>query len=200
ARAPSAPPAAACAPAPAGLAPLVAPRAFTIFGEIHGSEEIPAFVGLATCHAAAVGGEVVLALEIENQYQRDVDAYVASDGGPPARAALLAVNHWESQAGRASGAMLALIDRARELRRNVRVFLFDDGNPDGEARDRGMAAALAALVEASPDATVLVLTGNLHARINSERWMAARLLARFPRLRSLDAAHPPGEVFGCSPD
>ena len=194
---------AACAPAPAGLAPLVAPRAFTIFGDLHGSGEIPAFVGLAACHAAAGGGEVVVGLEIEGRFHADVDAYLASDGGDAARAALLAGEHWTSQDGRASRAMLALIERARQLRQaggRVRVFLFDGVYADGETRDRGMAAAIAAVVKASPDATVLILTGNLHARIDNERWMAGQLVKAFPQLHSLDVAHAPGEVFGCSPD
>jgi hypothetical protein len=63
-----------------------------------------------------------------------------------------------------------------------------------------MAAALAAIVRAAPGATVLALCGNLHARIDDPRWMAAQLAASFPRMTSLTVAYASGEMFGCSPD
>jgi hypothetical protein len=60
------------------------------FGEGHGTNEEPALFANAVCNTAASGQPVVVALEREPSEQRDLDEYMKSDGGPAARAKLLA--------------------------------------------------------------------------------------------------------------
>jgi hypothetical protein len=89
-------------------------RAF-IFGEIHGTAEAPALFADFVC-AAAQQGPVLVGLELAEEEQPALDVFLASDGSPQARAALLARPHWQSQDGRASRAKLALVERLHALR------------------------------------------------------------------------------------
>ena len=136
----------------AGLEPWLRPGAVLLLGEIHGTAQSPAFAGDAACRAARSGLPVVVALEQPVAGQQRVDTFLASDGGEHARRALLAGPFWQSgyQDGRASQAMLELIERVGRLRRSgspARVVLFDTGAAQGgPARDRGMAERLAELV------------------------------------------------------
>lgn len=145
---------------------------FLILGEVHGTQEIPALAAALAERFAARGDALVVGLEIPAQEQARVDAYLASDGGDAARAAVAAGPFWqvvpERSDGRRSVAKLALLDTLRSLHAShpdVRVLLFDDTAFFAKAgiRDAGMADVLRATREAAPDGTLLVLTGNLHA-------------------------------------
>ncbi|MBO9661602.1 hypothetical protein [Dokdonella sp.] len=118
-----------------------------LVGEIHGTQEIPALL----TSMLRQGGDRpwLLGLEIPRPEQARIDAFLHSDGGPHARAALLAGAFWtrEAQDGRSSAAMLRLIDAVRALSRSgrdIRIVCFDDraAADDGHDRDARMAAAL----------------------------------------------------------
>jgi len=104
-----------CDDAIPGSEALTAP--LVLVGEIHGSAEIPAAFGNLVCHALRRRPRetVLVGLEIFSSAQSAIDAFLASDGGGPARAALLEHDFWrrEYQDGRSSGAMLALLDALR---------------------------------------------------------------------------------------
>lgn len=157
-----------------GLAPLFeASDGIVVFGEVHGTAEVPAFVANALCHALESRRAVTLALEMPETAQAGVDAYLASDGGDAARQALLALPFFTRayQDGRSSAAMVALIEEARRHRaagRPVALALFDLADPmkaSAKGRDTDMAELLLAALEAAPDRLFLVLTGNYHSRI-----------------------------------
>ncbi len=195
------------------LEPLLRPGAVLLFGEIHGTAESPALVGDAACQAARTGLPVVVALEQPVAGQGRIDAFLDSDGGEEARRTFLDGPFWQNgyQDGRASQAMLELIERAGRLRRSgtaVRVVLFDTGtSAGGQARDRGMADRLAGLAAAETEAVTLVLTGNLHSRTHRGRPgnadyepMGYLLARRVPagRIVSLMQAHGAGTAWICS--
>jgi len=167
---PAASPAAAAAcPAIDGVAELVAPGAMLVLGEIHGTAEVPRFVGDVACHAAR-SGPTTLALEIPRDEQPRIDRFLASPGAAADRAALLAGGFWTrpDQDGRSSQAMLELIDHVRAARAggaDLMIAAYDiaDGTPPA-SRDRAMAEAIAAARKAAPDRTFVVLSGNYHSR------------------------------------
>jgi hypothetical protein len=153
-----------------GLAPLLKPGTVAIFGEIHGTAESPAFVGTVMCHAAAAGIPVILGIEQASEMNAATDAFVHSSGTAADRSRLLAMKMWADtyQDGRASSAMLRLLDRAREMEATgarVRVVAFSETAPTGPERDRLMAANIVKAAAAEPDAIMIVLTGNLHSRM-----------------------------------
>jgi len=167
--------------APAGTDALLdetAGRAFVI-GELHGTQQAPAFAASAVCLALSRGESVVLGLEMSVFQQERLDAFLASDGGDAARAALLnGSRFWggDRQDGRRSVSMFALIERARMRRADgaaLEVVGLDAGPmtaaefeavPRIEHRPRVMTRnTLAAMEQAD---RVIVLVGSIHARAN----------------------------------
>ena len=192
----------ACAPLPGVEALTGTPPHFVVVGEVHGTTETPAAFGELVCHLA-VRGPVVVALEMELDAQASLDAFMASDGGVTAVAALLAQRHWrEPPEGLSSRAMLALLQRLRALKRSSAPITVVAFVPNGRrltgntaATEAGMASNLERV--AQPGATVLVLTGDGHAR-KARGTLATRLPSGALSLRV--EAFEGGEAWNCRPE
>ncbi|MEM9562302.1 MAG: DUF6624 domain-containing protein [Actinomycetota bacterium] len=151
-----------------GATLLLGPRPVILVGEVHGTNESPAFVEALACTTLSYGLTVTVGLEIPEQESDSVDAFLASDGGPRARRRLLERAFWASDApdGRRSTAMLELLDG---LRRHItrgadlHVVLLD--TTAGVDRDAVMATRVLDAIDASPDGVVIALTGNVHTRV-----------------------------------
>jgi len=178
----------------------LSPGGTLVFGEIHGTREFPAAFGTIACNAAE-DGAVVVGLEISRAEQPRIDAYLASDGGAAARTELLRGAHWSSRDGRSSEAMFGLIDKVRTWRAagaSVALVAFDvDGGWDD--RDEDMTGPLVAARRAHPDAPMVVLVGNYHARLASkEPRMAAYLARQIANVDTFDAAYGKGTAWVCT--
>jgi uncharacterized protein (TIGR03067 family) len=198
-----------------GIQSLLQPGRVLLLGEIHGTVESPAFTAEIACHAALADLPVIVGVELSTGDQPRVDAFMNSQGGEEDRHALLSGPQWQSsyQDGRASHAMLELIDRLRRLRRkgrDVRVAMFDAPAVRGaQQRDRDMAENLAEVVSSSLQAVVIVLTGNNHSRITEGTprspsfepmgYLLGRLVS-FERLTALNVAHGGGSAWICAPE
>ncbi len=197
-----------------GLGSLLKPSRVLVLGELHGTVESPAFVLDVACHAAAAGLHVVVGLEQMPGGQGDLDRFLFSVGELEYREQLLAGSVWQAgyQDGRASWAMFDLIDGLRRLRSDgasVKVVLFDaSGAAGGQQRERAMARHLAGVIDESPHAMLIVLTGNRHSRITrggpgsaDYEPMAYVLRQRLPGtdLISLDVGHGGGTAWICAP-
>jgi erythromycin esterase-like protein len=90
-----------------------------LVGEIHGTREIPAFVSGLVCSLLRDGRSVILAIERDGTEQEGLNRYLESDGAEADRTSLMEGERWKSkfQDGRASQAMLALIENMRQWRR-----------------------------------------------------------------------------------
>jgi hypothetical protein len=203
----AAPPPIDCGPPIAGLDDLLARSRFLVFGEIHGTAEVPAFFARAVCRAGAGGEAITVGVEIPSDEQGRIDGFV---GGAADRDALLAAPFWQRdyQDGRSSRAMLALLTRVRELRAAglaVRVIAFDPAPMRADVpRDTAMAEALLAARAAAPRDRFLVLTGSLHARTDvGAPWdpgivFMGHVIARGePGLLTLDNAYTGGTAWVC---
>jgi hypothetical protein len=201
-------------PTPVGDAGPFDRGASLVFGELHGTRELPAAIGSLAC-AAAKTQSVVVGLEIWRTEQARLDAYLASDGGPAARRTMLAGPFWtrDTQDGRSSQAMADLIESLRVWRHagaRIGLVAFDVGElgeqstSDQGERERAMAAALIEARKANPDAAMIVLVGNLHARLAGGvsfapdvTWMAQYLARAIPSLATFDAAYASGTAWVC---
>ncbi len=192
------------------LEPALARHAVVMFGELHGTTELPAFVGEVVA-ALASRGKVVLALEIPITDQADLERFVASDGTAAARAELLAGPFWSAtyQDGRRSVAMLHLLERVRQLRAGgaaIEAFAFDVPDFDRGERDRGMADNLLRARAAEPDATWVLLAGDLHVvrgehpMVPGKRWMAGHVIDAGVPVVSLQPWHAGGSAWVCTDD
>lgn len=151
------------------------PRRLILLGELHGTREIPELVRTLTARYADAG-PVLLALEMPYPEQASLDAYLRSDGGADALAALRARPFWQradtDHDGRRSEDMLELIDAVRALRRHgrdVALLAYDmaaeTARRDANARDRFMADVVRHAYDALPRGRLLVLGGNVHAML-----------------------------------
>lgn len=194
------PPPVACAAKPAGLETILRPGAVVVFGEVHGTVETPAFVANVACHAAQSGADVAVGLEIPHDLQPQLDRFLDSSGGPDDVTALLQGEHWNVQDGNASKALFGVMEQVRTLRhsgKKARVFFFDRASTDSGNRDQNMAASIAAQADKNTQGITLVLTGNLHARADSERWMSWHIARRYPGLRTLNVGYSGGSAYVC---
>jgi hypothetical protein len=197
-----------------GLAPLLRPGAVVVFGELHGTRESPALVGDALCAAVRAGLPATLALELPVDEQGAIDRYLASAGRRADRAALSAGAFWDREYpdGRSSVAMLGLLERARSLRRaapGLRVVAFAPPSSLPFPRhDGAMADVVGAAARDAAGGVLVVLTGNVHARLSrgtpfdSAFTPMAHLLAAAlggGRVTSLDMAHDGGRAWTCHP-
>jgi hypothetical protein len=188
-----------------GVTGLLRPATTLLLGEVHGTREVPAFVG-ALAHTVTEKLGVSLALEIPRQEQERIDAFMASAGTERDRAALLQGDFWKLRDGRSSLAMLDLIEHLRRLSREsgkVRLIAIDD---EGNALspDEQMAENVLRHRHARKSDVMIVLTGNLHSRIEegnpwdtdfrSMGWHLAQ--ERIP-LVSLEARYATGTAWNC---
>jgi hypothetical protein len=197
---------------PAAIVPVLAPGTLALhsailIGDLHGTREIPAFVGALVTELVA-REPVVLGLEIPKAEVPSLDDFLGSDGGPAAREAALRDLWWHAdrQDGRRSAAMFELIDTVRRLRARgarVEVVYFDARGSDAETRDAAMASKLVAARQTSPDTALVVYVGNLHARRAETRerpgytWMAMHLAKAGVVFTTLDPHYGAGSAWVC---
>lgn len=185
----------------------------TLFGELHGTDALPAFVGNVLCHAWRRRLPATLAVELASESSGNLDGYVHSPAdSATAMAALLADSVWHGSPpdGRTSLAMARLLGRTRELARagaDVRVVAFS--RPSTPTRDSTMAVELARALARDTSRVVVILTGNIHSRVtvgvsfdSTFRPMAMRLraLVQPRRVVGLDASHRGGTAWVCLSD
>jgi hypothetical protein len=160
-----------CDPIP-GLDSLAsAPIRFLVFGEMHGTEEVPAFVGDAAC-LLALKRPVIIAVELPTAEEANTKTFVQSKGAKNDIESFLRSPVWsgEYQWGATSAAMFRLIDRVREMQHEgspISVAHFMPVNKDGEAQnvyEKRMADELKRIAARNAGTIVVVLTGNIHAR------------------------------------
>jgi hypothetical protein len=195
-----------------GLSALLKRGNILLFGELHGTQEVPAFIADVVCIAAKKRAPVILGLEIPSEEQAAIDRFLDSGGGPAAEARLTEGAFWHPklQDGRPSVAMLHLIEQVRALRASgykVRIVAYDSkpGTPSQE-RDRVMAQNLTAVAGREPGNLLVVLSGNVHNRLtrgvswSNEYEPMGYLLTKSissSRIVSLNMSHAGGEAWGC---
>lgn len=186
----------------------------TLVGELHGTNESPAFVAALSCNILTRGHSLKVALEIPASEQERIRTYLASEGTEKDRKAMLAGAFWATDMadGRSSVAMANLIERLRYLR-SVKLPLLDvvtidlaagDASPT-EDRDRRMSEAFAAIIKTDGSHHVVGLVGNYHAKKTDgapwnprKRFMAGYLPAG--SVSSFDVGYTGGSAWICVPD
>lgn len=196
-------------------AALTAPRGTLLFGDLHGTCEMPRFIGDVV--TALVAREpVVLALELRADQAPSIPAFLASDGSDAARAAMLRDDWWQGPFfdGRNSVAMLELLETARRLIASgalLEVLCFDAARPPSyeielELREETMARTVIAHRAARPDAIFVVFAGNLHTRraewegLPGFAWMAMRMARAGVEFTTLDTRYRAGTAWNCGID
>lgn len=155
-------------------------------GETHGFRESPEFTRSMICAALERGESVVLGLEQSASEQPRLERYLASDGSEEAVSSLIeGSSFWDGQDGRASHAMLALVEWARETVEagaDLRLVALDfdpeaDRDIDDFAAfpDRRDRAMLRRIRQTHAGGRYFVLVGNVHSRLTPLEYDGRRL-------------------------
>ena len=97
----------------------------------------------------------------------------------------------------------ALLDKVRRLKqtgKKIDIFLFDVPTTNVKGRDKQMARNILADLATFPNAVHLVLTGNLHARTNSIRFMGWHIMQQHKKTISLNLSHSGGSAWVSNSD
>jgi erythromycin esterase-like protein len=201
-----------------GLSALLKRGNILLFGELHGTQQAPAFIADVVCRAAKKRILVTLGLEIPFEEQAAIDRFLNSKGGEADKAQLTEGAFWNPAFpdGRSSLAMLQLVEQVRALRAagaKLRIVAFTGAaSLRSQERDRAMAETLASVIKREPKGLLVVLSGNIHNRLtrgtsfNPAYEPMGYLLTKSisnSRVISLDMSHGGGEAWGCrtpSPD
>jgi len=155
-------------------------------GETHGFRESPEFTQSMICLALSRGESVTLGLEQSASEQPRLERYLASDGRGAAVSALVdGSEFWDGQDGRASQAMLALIEWTREKIQagaDLQLVALDidpevdvdiaDSSAFPDQRDRAM---LRRIRQTHTGERYFVLVGNVHSRLTPLEYDGGRL-------------------------
>ena len=151
-----------------------------VFGEIHGTEEVPVFIGDVVCRSIELGYPTVLALEFSESEKQNIDTYLADPNEATAKNELLKTNYWRfrGQDGKTSKAMFQLLQRSKNYKiegYDIELVLFDVAHDfvdkfQGKsravlesAREFKMAENLQKAINNYPNRKIIVLTGNYHS-------------------------------------
>lgn len=185
-----------------------------VFGELHGSNEIPAFFADQVEILLKAGHGVHVGLEMSASDQDGLRAAMTLPD-PERRRALLELEQWRAgRDGRNSVAMARMLGRLGKLGarfgNRLSLFSFDiayDWRGEANDRDRFMAETIGRQRQAIPDADyLLVLVGNAHAfGVPGAPWdptfrsMTVQLEESHPviSLRNLQSG---GEAWMCTPE
>jgi hypothetical protein len=198
----------ACSSPIVGAKQALAPGPLLLLGELHGTAEIPRFVGDLACEASVGGSRVQLGLEIPSQEQSRINLFLASSGSAPDHQVLIESEFWRRpvQDGRSSRAVVELLDSIRRLKASgakIDVFLFDEAGRVQD-RDAEMAKKILAVHGRAPGDFFLILTGNVHAMkkkiaVGTTELvpMGLDLVEAGAPVTSLASAYPPGTAWVC---
>lgn len=189
---------------------------FVVFGELHGTQQAPAFVGGLACDLSSKGQRILVAVELSAaDDQKLQDAWKL-----PATLFERSLSQigWRGRSdGVASEAMFAMLVRLHNLKAQgfpVDVVAFN-GPKDSEMSRRfsdlpgqgpheaEQADNIAQASNASDYDRVLVLVGNFHARMGSVTWRGvqfdpmAKRLALYGTTLSLNMRYAEGTSWNC---
>ncbi|MEM7375699.1 MAG: hypothetical protein AAF587_44310 [Bacteroidota bacterium] len=151
-----------------GLDSLLRPGRIILLGEIHGTQEAPAYVGQMACHMLRKQIPVIVGLELPREEESVVRAFLQSEGSEADQLNILQLPFWakEYQDGRTSQAMFDLLETLRQFRTvggEIDILLID--HPSSDNRDIAMAARIIQTAKEAPASMMVILTGNLHSII-----------------------------------
>lgn len=181
-----------------------------MFGELHGTQEMPAYVASVLCFLSTDIKPIKLGIEYLPDQLPYLIKYIDSSGTRQDKEALVFNPYWSAkyQDGRTSQAMFELVDQVRLLRKSghdVSLFVFD--NQLEQNRDKAMAEMVIAELSKDPDVFHMLITGNIHSQMkkgvpwnSSLETMGTYLSKLNTKITSVLLTHSGGEAWICTPD
>lgn len=159
-----------CVDIPKALGKKIKRGKILLFGEMHGTWEIPASLADAICAAKRKNIPLQVGFEYDQSSSDALNDFVNSEGSEDDRGELFQKVEWNAsfQDGTYSVAMFELLDVLRGWNNGenrISVFGFDNDENTTRAREAKMANRVESA--ADQEGVVLVLTGNYHSRTRS---------------------------------
>jgi hypothetical protein len=183
-----------------------------VVGEVHGTQEMPAFVEKLVCYYAKKKVPLLLGLEMPSEEQLHLSAYHLSGGTPQDKAQLFKAGFWKwgGKTGQASAAVFNLMEHVRKLESDGHsVFPFfygmsgdvialgNDKEDFNINNDLVMAANVYARAINYKTHKLVILSGNRHAKKAGEPYSMASFLEKFTPVFSINFMHLGGKTWGC---
>ena len=180
---------------------------FIMFGEQHGTVEIPQKFGDMVCHAIVnTKGKIAVLLELPASLQQKLNEYFA---GKVTQQQFLSHPVWSPkwQDGRYSLAMLSLIDRLKSYHQQfpdkIDVFLVDllPENTKGKSKPEYMAANISGHVSGRVKdeyKKILSFSGNFHNRVNVKSGSSVASLLTHLKPFTLSVKAYKGSYWACT--
>jgi len=181
-----------------------------MFGELHGTNEMPAYFAAVVCSLATKNRPLKVGFEYLPDQLPLIRKYISTGHTDIDRQNLVSHPFWSGsyQDGRASKAMLGLIDEIRLLKKSgkdIEVFVFD--NQSAENRDQAMAEMVMKELEEDPNVLHLLITGNVHSQIKkgvpwnqSLETMGSYIYKSDSTVVSVILTHTGGDAWMCTPN
>ena len=189
---------------------------FVVFGELHGTQEAPRFLGSLACSLARDRKRILIAIEFNFQDNEALHSAWATDRAT-FETRLLEAGAWGRQDGVASEAMysmLANLHRLHAIGYPIEIAAINGAaNPEQRAKyahlpgqgphEAIQAENIASFARTGKFDHVLILVGNLHAQKNSRMLDGAvvdpmaKRLEHYGKVISLDIKHGGGFAWGC---
>lgn len=175
-------------------------------GELHGTNEGPAFVGSLACGLVDGNARVIIALEMPADEQTFLDApqETATDIAKRSFWAGAKIEDKLMHDGRSSEAVFNLINRIKKMRatgKAVQLAAIDVGTPQNGAqstRNEAMAANIKNVMLKAPNAKIIVFLGRMHARKAARQLDKSVASYLDPSIRiSLTMAYESGSAWNC---
>lgn len=145
--------------AEARILALLKPFRVVAVGEMHGTKEIPEFVGTLAKWMTKDGSPLTVGLEIPEEHQYALDQFTKTKD----QSILQSLPHFRSNDGRGSKAMASLLQDL-SLNSSIRILAFDNQNSATcQECDEKMAATIARDLKIRSGERVLLLAGNVHS-------------------------------------
>lgn len=178
-------------------------------GDMHGTEESPAFLRDLSCHVVKSGRPLVVAMEYDARDQAVLDTFLTTPDEASATDLLVSTIHWrENMDGRASPAMRDALQAIRRYARaggKVELLPYDLPVATWQERDKVSAEFITKKhAKDGPQKFWIVFGGNVHARKDKGLPMAGYdnheplgYQIRDWNLVHLDAGYRGGTGWGC---
>ncbi len=148
---------------PLALINTLKDKQLILLGEIHGTNEMPAYAG-KIIEALALNQKVLVGIEYPIDIQSQIDVFMKTGDTSQLRETFF-FQEPDYHSGRGSQAMLRLLDSLRSYS-NVEVFCFDIPlSYKGKTRDTDMAVNILAKLQSENYPQAVLYSGNIHSRL-----------------------------------
>ena len=201
-----------CNSIPDGITKLFKSGNVVLFGEVHGTKEMPEHFFDVVCNANKTNKKIKIGIENSYKLTSILQQFINAKNLDDSINQLMKTKFWskEYQSGRSSVDMLELLKSIRKLNldsNNIEIFSFDHQGGGHQEGYREQLIVGSIFKHVDKNTLMLVLTGNIHSRITHGRpWdesaknVGALLKEKYNATHSVYLKSSGGDGWICTPE